>query len=354
MESDLQSLDDFDLIKELSAEVSETPFDTEHAPSAACLEYIPLPAFMKDRQYRYRVANKRFCDFLGVRLEDILNKTPEEIAPPDMAARYRQADRELFLKGGEQRYDAPVFSETGERHWVQFQKIRLERPDGTPFGILGLVFDITQQKVAELELKAAQEETRQALEGVLAVSNRLLGKRDPYTASHQDRVTAFCRLLGQELGLSEDRLKGLVLGAQVHDLGKVAIPAQIINKPGRPSDAEMALIREHPIHGYEILSDIEFPWPVAEIVYQHHERLDGSGYPRGLAGDEILLEAQIIAVTDVIEAMTSHRPYRPGRPWSMVVEELQAGRGTRYDAVIVDTAIRLVESGAIDLTGWQG
>jgi HD-GYP domain-containing protein (c-di-GMP phosphodiesterase class II) len=143
------------------------------------------------------------------------------------------------------------------------------------------------------------------------------------------------------LGLVDEQLAGLRLGAIVHDLGKIHVPAEILSKPGRLSKLEFELIKAHPQSGYDILKGIEFPWPIAQIVLQHHERLDGSGYPQGLKGDAIILEAKILAVADVVEAMASHRPYRPGLGIDQAIEEIRTGRGGRYDPAVVDACVKL-------------
>jgi putative nucleotidyltransferase with HDIG domain len=146
-----------------------------------------------------------------------------------------------------------------------------------------------------------------------------------------------------EMGLDESRIQGQSLGSLIHDIGKIYIPAEILNRPGRLSAAEFEMIKSHPQVGYDIIRGVEFPWPVAEMILQHHERLDGSGYPHGLRGDEICAEARILAVADVVEAMSSHRPYRPGLGLPEAVSEIRRGRGARYDAAAVDACLRLIE-----------
>ncbi|MDH2915398.1 MAG: PAS domain S-box protein [Gallionella sp.] len=165
--------------------------------------------------------------------------------------------------------------------------------------------------------------------------------RDPYTAGHQRRVAELATAIAREMGLSENQLRGLHLAAIIHDLGKIHIPSEILSKPGRLSTIEYMLIKEHPQDGYDILKNVKFPWPIADMVLQHHERLDGSGYPQGLKGDAILLEARILCVADVVEAMSSHRPYRPGLGINAALEEINLGRGTHYDSQVVDACVTL-------------
>jgi len=165
--------------------------------------------------------------------------------------------------------------------------------------------------------------------------------RDPYTAGHQRRVAELASAIARERGLNEERVTGIRMGGMIHDLGKLAIPAEILVKPSRLSENEFKLIQEHPRVGYDILKSIAFPWPLADMAHQHHERLDGSGYPRGLKGGEILEEARILGVADVVEAMASHRPYRPALGIDTALKELLDGRGVRYDSEVVDACLTL-------------
>ncbi len=165
--------------------------------------------------------------------------------------------------------------------------------------------------------------------------------RDPYTAGHEKRVSELSMAIAQRLGLDEDCLRRLRVAGALHDVGKIVVPAEILAKPGRLSETEFELIKAHPQAAYDMLQSIDFDFPLAEIVVQHHERLDGSGYPRGLRGEEILPEARILAVADVVEAMISHRPYRPALPLDAAMAELEGGAGSRYDADACEAAVAL-------------
>jgi HD-GYP domain-containing protein (c-di-GMP phosphodiesterase class II) len=182
---------------------------------------------------------------------------------------------------------------------------------------------------------------KSALIGTIGAVARTVEKRDPYTAGHQQRVAELSVAIARELNLSEDSLEGLRLGATIHDIGKISVPAEILNRPGKISALEFELIKTHPQVGYDIVKDVEFPWPVTGMILQHHERLDGSGYPRGLKSEQIILEARIIAVADVVEAMSSHRPYRPGLGIETALTEIERGRGTQYDPDVTATCLRL-------------
>ena len=183
-------------------------------------------------------------------------------------------------------------------------------------------------------------------------TSRVLGVRDPYTQRHEQRVGELAREVGKRMGLNEDRLLGLYLGGVLHDIGKIAIPETILTKPGELKDVEWEMIRSHPEVGYDkILADTDFPWPVAEMTLHHHERLDGSGYPDGLEGDELTTEVRILGTVDVVEAMSTMRPYRSARSKEETLEEIRGGKGTKYDPEVVDILVRMIEEGEIKFGG---
>jgi putative nucleotidyltransferase with HDIG domain len=165
--------------------------------------------------------------------------------------------------------------------------------------------------------------------------------RDPYTAGHQLRSADLARAIATEMGLPQKKVDGIRMAGSIHDIGKLSIPAEILSKPIKLTNLEFSLIKEHSRSGYEMLKDVESPWPLAEIVYQHHERMDGSGYPRNLKGDDILMEARIMAVADVVEAMASHRPYRAGLGIDAALSEIEKNRGIFYDDAVADACLRL-------------
>jgi len=212
-----------------------------------------------------------------------------------------------------------------------------ELADDLSYGIAALRAR-TDREEGLRRLERAMEETVQVVASTVEM-------RDAYTAGHQRRVTKIAEAIAAELGFSDDRIRGLRLAGLVHDLGKVKIPAEILSKPGKLSPIEYELIKSHSQAGYDILKPVQFPWPIADIVLQHHERLDGSGYPKGLKGDAILLEARILAVADVVESMVSHRPYRPALGIDAALAEIQAGSGTLYDPTVVGACLRLFRAG---------
>ena len=179
--------------------------------------------------------------------------------------------------------------------------------------------------------------------------SKMVEVRDPYTAGHQTKVAHLSVAIARELQLPEELVKYLRIAALIHDIGKIYIPSDILNKPGKLSDMELGLIRIHAQGSYDILKNIEFPWPIAQIAWQHHERLDGSGYPSGLAGDQIILEAKILAVADVVDAMSSFRPYRPSLGIDKALEEISHNSGVLYDPAIVDACLKLFRSDSYKL-----
>ena len=191
------------------------------------------------------------------------------------------------------------------------------------------------------ELEESQSMLKRALEGTIATVAMAVEVRDPYTSGHQRRVAQLAEAIALEMGLDELQVEGIRMGATIHDIGKIQLPAEILSKPAMFSKIEYAIVKGHSQVGYDILKEVEFPWPIAIMVHQHHERLDGSGYPQGLKGEEICLEARILAVADVVEAMLSHRPYRPANKLDVALEEITSNRGTLYDPAVVDVCLKL-------------
>ena len=201
---------------------------------------------------------------------------------------------------------------------------------------------ITARKKAETDLKQSFEKVQKGLEDTIQTIAMIVQTRDPYTAGHQRQVDKLAAAIGREMGLSEDRIKGIRAAALLHDIGKIYVPAEMLSRPGHLTETEYDIMKKHPQVSFDILSMIEFPWPVAEIVSQHHERLNWSGYPGGLKGAEILLEARILAVADVVESMASHRPYRPTVGMDKALAEINGNKGTLYDPEVVDVCTRLL------------
>jgi len=206
----------------------------------------------------------------------------------------------------------------------------------------------------EKERDKLQKNLSRSFESIAGTIIKIFAERDPYTAKHSKRVAEFARLIAKEMRLNKNQIRGIWVGGILHDVGKIGIPETILVKPGKLFPQEIALIQTHPERGYDILKDMDFPWPVDKMALQHHERLDGTGYPKGIKDDDILLEARILAVCDVLEAMPSHRPYRPAKSQEETIEEIKRERGTKYDPKVVDTAIKLIKEGKIHLGEGKG
>lgn len=221
--------------------------------------------------------------------------------------------------------------------------------DNLSVNTLSLMRELKNKIEQEDKIKQYANQLELTFMKMVQLATTLSEMRDPYTAGHEGRVALIAVAIGREMGLDERRVEGLNVGGHLHDLGKMAIPAEILAKPTKLNDVEYALIKMHPQAGYDVLKDIGFPWPVDQIALQHHERIDGSGYPNGLKGDEILLEARILAVSDVVESMSSHRPYRAGLGLDKALEEIARGRGTVYDQNVVDCCLRLFREKGFEL-----
>ena len=205
---------------------------------------------------------------------------------------------------------------------------------------------IEKQQLLDEEIKERErlnDQLIKTLNSTIEAMSKTMEWRDPYTAGHQKKVALLSQAIARKLGWGEERIKGLYLAALVHDLGKIATPSEILTKPSMLTETELALIKEHPKTGYDILKDIPFTWPIAQAVYQHHERIDGSGYPNQLVGDAIIPEAKILAIADTIESMTSHRPYRPGLGLEKAILQVKSEAGKTLDPAICEVACQLIE-----------
>lgn len=230
-----------------------------------------------------------------------------------------------------------IFAKEADTFLTEEVKLLTELADDLAFGISTM-----RTRAAEAQSAAR---LRKSMESTISVIANTFEMRDPYTSGHQQRVAELAAAIGTAMGLDDHRVYGIYLAGIVHDLGKITVPAEILSKPGRLSAIEYELIKAHPKAGYDLLKPVDFPWPIADIVLQHHERMDGGGYPAGLKGEEILLEARIICVADVVEAISSHRPYRPAFGIEAALQEIREHRGDRYDPAVVDTCLRLFDEG---------
>ncbi|PKN51593.1 MAG: PAS domain S-box protein [Deltaproteobacteria bacterium HGW-Deltaproteobacteria-13] len=240
-------------------------------------------------------------------------------------------------------YEVCFYKKDGSTIWVSLTTRTVRNEKGEILYYEGIAADITDRK-------ESVERLRNALGGTVRAIASMVETRDPYTAGHQRRVSDLARAIATEMGLPGDRVEGLRVAAIIHDIGKLSVPAEMLSKPSKLTKIEFSLIKTHAQSGYDILKDIEFPWPISRMVIEHHERIDGSGYPNGLIGANLLLESRILAVADVVEAMASHRPYRAALGIEPALEEIQKNKGILYDAAVADACVRLFRHKGYKLT----
>jgi PAS domain S-box-containing protein len=244
-------------------------------------------------------------------------------------------------KGSITDFETEYYKKDGSRIWVSINMHAVQDDQGRLLYYQGINQDITEKKKIEAERQENIERLRKSLGATINAMAVTVETRDPYTAGHQRRVADLARAIAKEINLRSDLIDGVRMASTIHDIGKMSVPSEILTKPTKLTDLEFSLIKTHSRAGYDILKDIEFPWPVANVVLQHHERMDGSGYPQGLKGDDILLEARIIAVADVVESMASHRPYRPALGIEVALEEIEKNKGILYDDTVAAACLRL-------------
>jgi PAS domain S-box-containing protein len=299
------------------------------------IETLPDAVMLIDVGFTVRLVNAAFENLLGVKRQAVLGKKCYAVFPGDFC-RTSACPMSRIGKGvAKLCYEADKHCAWDRNAPGIITASAYLADDGTLAGMIEIVSDLTP-------LYESRERFRKAMGGVIHAMALIVEKRDPYTAGHQRRVKKLCRMIAEELGFSWERTQGLRMAAAIHDHGKILVPSAILNKSGELSPHEQAIIREHPQSAYDILKEIDFPWPLAQTVYQHHERMDGSGYPQGLKGEAILLEARILAVADVADAITCFRPYRQARGLIAALAELKSQRGKQLDATVVDACIQVL------------
>lgn len=270
-----------------------------------------------------RLIGKRFTEVLNIKYNGL------------------HADVRISQEGNNDIHYNYFITQSGKHVPIDFSVSHISDINGARSGSVIILRDDTERVRSEMKIKESYLQIKKAIGGIVQAMAQTLETRDPYTAGHQRRVADIARCIANEMNLPEKQVEGIFMAGIIHDLGKICIPTEILSKPGKLSSIEFDLIKTHPQIGYDILKNIDFPWPLAEMVYQHHEWYNGSGYPRGLEGDSILLGARIICVADVVEAMASDRPYRPARGIDEALAELRNKKGQNFDKDIVDICLSL-------------
>jgi len=305
------------------------------------LDDSPLGVRISTRESETIYANRAILDIYGYdSIEELKNKSVKERYTPESYAEW-QARREKREKGefGPSEYEISIVTKTGEiRHLYVFRK-EIFWDGKKQYQII--YQDITLRRQAEEKLSATMRNLRQSIKTTIQVLGMASEAKDPYTAGHQKKVSNLARAIATELGLPNDMIEGVRMAGSIHDIGKLSVPGDILSKPTKLTDLEFSLVKEHAQSGYALLKHVESPWPLAEIVLQHHERVNGLGYPHNLKGNDILITARIMAVADVVEAMSSHRPYRPSLGIASALAEIENNRGTLYDEDVVNACLRL-------------
>jgi PAS domain S-box-containing protein len=286
--------------------------------------------------------NDSVCRMVGNTSAEMMGINYRQYTDKENSRILYQAFNETFRTGEPSKgVGYEIIRKDGAKLYAESSVSLIRNTSGQPIGFRGIMRNITERKHAEKQLQDTLESLRKAVGTTIRVLTSTVETRDPYTAGHQTRSADLARAIGTEMELPQEKIESIRIAGSIHDIGKLSIPAEILSKPTKLSEIEFSLIKEHARKGYEMLKDVESPWPLAEIVYQHHERMDGSGYPRNLKRGEILIEARILAVADVVEAMASHRPYRPGFGIDTALNEIEKNRGIFYDDDVADACLRL-------------
>lgn len=302
------------------------------------LKAIPIPVFYKDVEGRFISCNPTFTQITGISKAELLGKRVDEILPPEMADEYSQRDMEVLRSKQPQYFEHSLLDRSGHRYQVLNFKDLFYDHQGKVAGIIGALVDITH-------IKESEQHQRTLLFQTIAALSSAIAHKDPGTAGHERRVHDLALAIGQHLQLPQEQLDGLGLAAMVHNIGLLQIPAEILTRPRELRPVEFELIKLHPQAGSDILQQIDFPWPIATIVQQHHENMDGSGYPQGLQSDAICLEARIIRVADSLAAMTAHRPFRRAMSLTDAFAQLARYAGVHYDEQVVNACLAVWQAG---------
>ena len=315
------------------------------------LEQASLEIYWITPEGNFDYTNREVRDRLGYSEEELESMYLWDVDPePEHSKETRELRWNQLKENGVLRFETRHETKKGDTYPVEITSHYIEH--GGDEYEFAFAKDITRQKESQKKLKRSEAKLRQSFVELAETTSRVLGVRDPYTQRHELKVGRLASEVGKRLGLEEEEQLGLYLGGVLHDIGKIAIPETILTKPGDLGEIEWEMIRSHPKVGYnQILEDTDFPWPVAEMTLHHHERLDGSGYPDGLEGDELTTEVRIIGATDVVEAMSTRRPYRASRTKEETLEVLREGKGIKYDPEVIEVLVDMIEAGKIDFGG---
>ncbi|MGD0276930.1 MAG: PAS domain S-box protein [Syntrophales bacterium] len=287
----------------------------------------------------FQYVNANVAAYTGYTPEELIGRKTESIVHPDDLKILKQHAIEMLKGTRKSPYEYRIITKDGEVRWI----IETVTPiffEGER-ALLGNSMDITERKQTEQALNSSFVRLRKALGATIQAMAMTVEARDPYTAGHQRCVADLARSIATEMGLTADQIDGIRMAGTIHDIGKISIPTEILSKPTKLTELEFRLIKTHSQAGYDILKDIEFPWPIARMVLEHHERMNGTGYPRGLTREQTLIESRILMVADVVEAMGAHRPYRPAAGLDLALDEISKNRGILYDPEAVDACLRL-------------
>lgn len=306
------------------------------------LEDIQEGYFETDLTGNFTFFNDTVCRVMGYTRDELFGMSNKVYTEKEELKKVFRAFNEVY-RTGEPFKDLQwqIKGKDGTKKYIEGFISLIRDVSGNPAGFRGITRDITEKKVAEKKLQKTLESLRKAVGTTIQVLITVLEARDPYTAGHQSRAADLARAIATEMGLNDDIIEGIRMAATIHDIGKVSVPAELLSKPTKLTNLEFSIIKGHSQSGYDMLKNVDSPWPLADIVLQHHERMDGTGYPQKLKGEDIILEARILAVADVVEAIGSHRPYRPSLGIEVALEEIEKNKGTLYDEAVVDACLRL-------------
>jgi PAS domain S-box-containing protein len=288
---------------------------------------------------------------LGFHPEEIIKRPLKDFICPENVLIFNQLSKEMQSSGAIIKDVAVSFHhKDGSDRIFDISGAPNFDKDGNMIGVVGVLRDVTALRNSEKELRNSLNKLQKIMDSTILAISKMVESRDPYTSGHQERVCLLASSIAEKMGLSDDIINNIRIAASLHDIGKINVPAEILSSPRKLTEIEYGMIKLHPEVGYDILNNIDFPGPIAKIVLQHHEMMDGTGYPSGIAGDNILLEARIIAVADVVESMASHRPYRPSLGIDQALAEIEAASGKRFDSAAVDACLDLFRKGQISFT----